>query len=865
MSDGPIDAMAIARPIRRRMLLWFAVVSALLFMAGSISFIRLRSTIEQFGSDSVERVFESVTNQLLSADSIYHDLTLASAHVLKSEAEHLGPPELGPKKLKVGDREVSDLRFGSESMANRFQLVDGVVQRMGGTATLFVADGDDFVRVSTNVLKPDGSRAIGTVLDARGKAIASVQKGKIFAGVVDILGAAYFTVYEPIRSAAGKTIGVYYAGYKIETLQQLGRSIRDMRILENGFVALLDANGKELFLSGHVASPLFKELMADYEAKRGHEHGGRDYRVSQRRFDPWGFTIVAATFTSDLNRMSFYLIWGVLGLLSLVVAVVLGASWWFAGRLSRALVAAEISRQKAESAHKISEGAMVEAEQANRTKSAFLANMSHELRTPMNAIIGYSEMLIEESEDLEPADFVPDLQKIQRAGKHLLALINDILDLSKIEAGKMTLYLEKFDLAETLEEVVATVRPLIDKNGNQLVIECAREIGTMKADLTKFRQTLFNLLSNASKFTDNGILRIVVTVDVGSSPERIAIAVRDSGIGMTQEQLGKLFQSFSQADNSTTRKYGGTGLGLAISRKFCQMMGGDITVQSEVGKGSTFTISLPRNVVIGDEAPPVDVASMRKPEVGPAVAGRAKVLLIDDDAEALDLLTRYLVREGFQVETALSGKEGIDTARRIRPDVITLDVMMPGMDGWAVLAALKADPELATIPVIMVTMMENRELGFAMGATDCLQKPIDWSRLDHLLLRVAGAHSASYVLVVEDDPASAEMLQRTLVKDGWQVEIAGNGKEALLLVAKRRPALIMLDLMMPEMDGFQFVEALRKNPGAENIPVIVVTAKTLSPSDHLRLNGQVTDILRKGTLDRGALLAQIRSMVKSPS
>jgi signal transduction histidine kinase/CheY-like chemotaxis protein len=568
----------------------------------------------------------------------------------------------------------------------------------------------------------------------------------------------------------------------------------------------------------------------------------------------------------DLSRLSFNLIWQVLGLLGAVIAVVLVASWWFANRLSHALVAAEVSRTEAESARLIAEEAKVEAEQANRTKSAFLANMSHELRTPMNAIIGYSEMLIEEAEDLEPDEFVPDLKKIQSAGKHLLALINDILDLSKIEAGKMTLYLERFEVAATLDEVASTVQPLVAKNGNKLIIECPADMGAMHADLTKVRQTLFNLLSNASKFTDKGSIHVLVTAKQGPTGERIAIAVRDSGIGMTPEQMGKLFQSFSQADNSTTRKYGGTGLGLAISRKFCQMMGGDITVTSEPGKGSTFTMELPRTVVIGD-APVAQTAGApaRKPDAGPPVASRAKVLVIDDDPHAVDLLSRFLLREGFQVESAHSGKEGIELARKTRPDVITLDVMMPGMDGWAVLAALKADPDLGMIPVIMTTMMENKELGHAMGAADCLSKPVDWSRLEQLLGRLAGSGGESHVLVVEDDPASAEMLRRTLDKDGWKVEIANNGRDALDQVAKKRPALILLDLMMPEMDGFQFTEQLRKNPGAENIPIIVVTAKTLTPDDHLRLNGQVADILRKGSFDRNALLSQIRSMVRRPS
>ncbi len=866
MSEHKVDSAAIERPIRQRMLVWFAVVSGLLIAAGSISFWRLRSAIESFAEVTAKGVVNGVSSQLLAADSIYRDLTMASVRVLQHEARALGEPSLGGE-VKVGDKTVSDLLFGKEAMANRFELVDGLVGRMGGTATLFVASGEEFVRVTTNVRKPDGSRAIGTVLDPKGKAIAAIREGKSFAGVVDILGSPYFTAYEPIVGAGGKVIGVYYAGYKIETLQELGKNIESQRILERGFVSLHDGRGNVMFYSSHIDKAELAEMFAGASADSAVDSVIRDYRVRKQVFAPWGFSIVAGTYVPDLSRLSFNLIWQVLGLLGAVIAVVLIASWWFANRLSHALVAAEVSRTEAESARLVAEDAKVEAEQANRTKSAFLANMSHELRTPMNAIIGYSEMLIEEAEDLEPDEFVPDLKKIQSAGKHLLALINDILDLSKIEAGKMTLYLERFEVAATLDEVASTVQPLVAKNGNKLIIECPGDIGAMHADLTKVRQTLFNLLSNASKFTDKGSIHVVVTAKPGPTGERIAIAVRDSGIGMTPEQMGKLFQSFSQADSSTTRKYGGTGLGLAISRKFCQMMGGDITVTSEPGKGSTFTMELPRTVVIGDApAPQTSGAPARKPDAGPPVASRAKVLVIDDDPHAVDLLSRFLLREGFEVESAHSGKEGLETARRVRPDVITLDVMMPGMDGWAVLAALKADRDLALIPVIMTTMMENKELGHAMGAADCLSKPVDWSRLEQLLGRLAGGDAGqSHVLVVEDDPASADMLRRTLDKDGWKVEIANNGRDALDHVAKKRPALILLDLMMPEMDGFQFTEELRKNPGAENIPIIVITAKTLTPDDHHRLNGQVADILRKGAFDRNALLQQIRSMVRRPS
>jgi len=493
------------------------------------------------------------------------------------------------------------------------------------------------------------------------------------------------------------------------------------------------------------------------------------------------------------------------------------------------------------------------AEEANRTKSAFLANMSHELRTPMNAILGYSEMLIEEAEDLGQASFIPDLKKIHAAGKHLLALINDILDLSKIEAGKMTVFPEKFDITAMVNEVVATIQPLVQKKNNRLEVICPADLGTMRTDLTKVRQTLFNLLSNASKFTENGALKLEVCRVAESDGTWVVFAVSDTGIGMTPQQMGKLFQAFTQADASTTRKFGGTGLGLAISRKFCQMMGGDITVRSEPGKGSTFSARLPA------EAPepklePVEAAEKVQENQNPVV------LVIDDDPVVLDLMSRFLAREGFTVRTADNGKAGIELAKSIRPAAITLDVMMPGMDGWAVLSALKADPETAAIPIVMVTINDNKEMGFALGAADYLSKPVDWGRLAGLIKRL-GSGDSRQVLVVEDEAGAREMIERALKKDGWDVTSAENGRVALDKISASRPSLILLDLMMPEMDGFEFLNRLRHNPAWQNIPVIVLTAKDLTADERRRLNGQVQDVLQKGAYAKEQLLREVRELI----
>jgi len=344
---------------------------------------------------------------------------------------------------------------------------------------------------------------------------------------------------------------------------------------------------------------------------------------------------------------------------------------------------------------------------ASQHKSQFLANMSHELRTPLNAIIGVAEMLLEDAHAFGQEDQIEPHER----GKHLLALINDILDLSKIEAGKMELHLESFALAPLVEDVMTTIQPLAEKNGNRIAVECPPDLGTMRADATRVRQALLNLASNANKFTERGLVTVAAARRSHEGSNWITVAVSDTGIGMTPEQMGRLFAEFTQADASTTRKYGGTGLGLAISRRFCRMMGGDITVESAIGQGSTFTIRLPAEVSTAAEgAPRLPVADAPRP-ASLAGAWARRILVIDDDPTVRELMERFLVKEGFSVDTAANGVEGLRRARAVRPAAITLDVMMPELDGWTVLAALKGDPELADIPVIVVTILDERTRG----------------------------------------------------------------------------------------------------------------------------------------------------------
>jgi len=510
---------------------------------------------------------------------------------------------------------------------------------------------------------------------------------------------------------------------------------------------------------------------------------------------------------------------------------------------------------------------------ANQTKSTFLANMSHELRTPLNAIIGYSEMLQEEAQDDGMDGYISDLKKIQSSGRHLLGLINDILDISKIEAGKIQLFVEDFQLENMIGDVVSTIQPMIEKNANTLVVDCPADIGGMRADMTRVRQVLFNLLSNASKFTERGTITLRIRKG-GDQGEWIDFAVQDTGIGMTPEQVSKVFEPFQQAEASTTRKYGGTGLGLTISRHFCRMMGGELSLSSELAVGTIFTARFP--VVVPDpkerkegEATKTETAAPtagkpeEKPPSPPADPGAPIVLVIDDDPDVRDILFRFLTKEGYGVRTAESGQEGLSIAKAAKPAAITLDVMMPSMDGWQVLSALKEDPELADIPVCMLTMVEDQQLGYTLGATDYLKKPIDFVRLGAILNRYLNANAkAQRVLIVEDDEAIRVPLRRSLEKSGCEVVEAENGRVGLEKLEGWRPDLILLDLIMPEMNGFSFVAEIERRPDWSAIPIVVLTAKDLTPVEREHLTGSVERIFEKKNLSQAELLAQLKEAVR---
>ena len=491
-------------------------------------------------------------------------------------------------------------------------------------------------------------------------------------------------------------------------------------------------------------------------------------------------------------------------------------------------------------------------EMASQHKSQFLANMSHELRTPLNAIIGLTEMMVTNAARFGTEKATEPLRRVNRAGNHLLGLINQVLDLSKIEAGKLELSPETVTLAPLIDEVIGTARQLAEQNKNRLVVESQENLGSLTVDPMRLRQILFNLLSNACKFTKDGrvTLRVRKVVD---GRNWIEFAVADTGIGMTPEQQAKLFEEFTQADSSTARQYGGTGLGLAITRKLARMMGGDVTVTSEPGKGSVFTVRLPGTA---------DSPAMNS--IGSNGSRRPRtdcVLVIDDDATARELISDHLKAEGFSVVAAGGGVEGLKLAKELLPTVITLDVMMPDLDGWSVLAALRQDAELAEIPVIMVTIVDEHRRGIALGAAGYLTKPIDRERLHQLVGRFRALTPPARVLLVEDDPVQRERVGAWLEDQQWVVQEAANGREALARLQEEVPDVILLDLMMPEMDGFAVVAAMQKEARWRNIPVIVITARDLNANDRERLNSGVQSILVKEMFRPAELVERIRRLV----
>ncbi len=500
------------------------------------------------------------------------------------------------------------------------------------------------------------------------------------------------------------------------------------------------------------------------------------------------------------------------------------------------------------------------AESANRAKSAFLANMSHELRTPLNAVLGYTDLLLEDAHEDGDVDRASDLARIHQAGNHLLDLISDVLDLSKIEAGREDIFVEEADVSDLVNSVVTTVRPRIDNNGNRLQVAFGEELGVATIDVRKTRQILLNLVDNAAKFTHKGLVSIQAERVVRDGESMLSFAVSDTGIGIPANKFSQLFHTFEQLDSTTTRHYGGTGLGLALSQKLALIMGGKIRVASELGKGSTFTLELPAVMAATEDGVPRPRTEREDyDQISAGYRENVQIVIIDDGSDSRALLRRALEGAGYAVACASNGEEGLKLVRTCRPEVVLLDVRMPGVDGWATLASLKSDESLADIPVVIVSIVDDKKRGFVLGASEYLLKPFERSRLLSAVRPYVGTHDEGRpILVVEDDEATRSATCRMLRSEGWKVREAEDGNDALAQVAAEEPALILLDLMMPDLDGFGFLERLRATSKYAHLPVIVLTAKDLTQSDMTRLHEGLAKSYQKGSINRERLVNEVR-------
>ena len=488
---------------------------------------------------------------------------------------------------------------------------------------------------------------------------------------------------------------------------------------------------------------------------------------------------------------------------------------------------------------------------ASQHKSEFLASMSHELRTPLNAIIGFSEVLLERmfGELNERQDDY--LRDIWSSGKHLLELLNDILDLSKIEAGQMVLSRSKFAVRESLDYCLSMVRERALQQRVLLSLDVDPEIGLLDADRLRFRQVVLNLLSNAVKFTPEGG-RVDVRAFVRG--QDLVVLVADTGVGVQAEDRERIFDSFQQGTHSS-EQVEGTGLGLTLSKRILELHGGRIWVESEAGKGSTFGIALPA----GSEEPAMEPAPQAGITLDPALGPRPTVVVVEDDRRSFDLLRVYLEAAGARVVSAGDGEEGLDTVRRLNPAGVVLDILLPGIDGWEVLAQLKADPGTAAIPVIVVSMLDERGRGFALGATEYLVKPVGKEQLLAALYRATAMPEQKHMVVaIDDDPLAIELVRASLEPEGWTVLGAATGQEGLALIRERKPSAVLLDLLMPGMDGFEVVEALRADPDTKSVPVVILTSKSMTPQDKERLHGRITYVARKTEFDLSGLAGLLR-------
>ena len=860
--------------------LWLALITSLLVGSSVFTLMKVRGVFEDNSKARINDEAEQVVEKFGIIDSLLSEWLDRAISQLEKGSLDLGQARLDQSRIQridtpFGPKVVPRLSFGSVEATSRSSAVARLAKSFDSSITVFVRDGNRMIRLLTSIRMKEGQSAVGTELDPEGPVLPALLKGQSYRGPARILGTLYYTRYVPIFDASGAVIGAWYAGYDINSVgNSIRDSIRDANLQDKTHMMILDDSGQVSYSSEGTPQALLNGVVQKQKSdgfegdviKFSEPLDG--YNLSVIPYKPWGMQIITASSPGVINELALNLSAGVLALQLLAIMATVLLSVIYSQRLSRAIKDATLSRNQ--------------AEEANRAKSSFLANMSHELRTPMNAIIGYGEILTEECEEMEPDEIRDDLGKILSSARHLLSLINGVLDLSKIEAGKMSVYAEETSLATLVNDALSSVKPLVEKNNNELVVRVASGAeDKVVVDVTKLKQVILNLVSNACKFTDSGLIAVEADLYSKDALSFLSIRVKDSGIGMTPDQMGRLFQDFSQADASTTKKYGGTGLGLSLSRRFCRLMGGDIQVSSELGAGSCFEILLPReyepnqvnrilsdpsfanNAQILDEASPALAPGLpENSQAYPVIAALGKVLIIDDDIQVTDVIQRHLTLDGYAVMSSSNGSEGLQNARTWKPDLIALDINMPGKSGWDVLSELKSDDQLSGIPVVLISKdAEGLDLKPLHTNAYSLAKPIDWNLLDAVLHQaVKGSNQQSaYILVLENGSDISSRLEQILSGSSYRIKSLVDTASTLEVIATERPSLILIDVNAEGIDGVSFAESLHRNPLASHLPIILLNAQGLSLEEQKKLKGRFTGFISSASLDIDLISEKIKA------
>ena len=822
--------------VRRLSRAWLLVVTSLIAGSVAFTFVRLRGRIADYFNERTEQLVNATDAQLNLINTEYRNLTSADLNLaflaLTGDTASL-------KALDFEGR-MSLLNFFDAFDSSKRQKVDqflGILKRdMGAEATVFVLKDGQFVRVATTLKTESGDSMEGSVLDPQGEVAQQLLRGKTFFGAGDFLGELYIAKAEPIQRFDGGIAGAMAVGYPVSQLSEIGQIIKSSRVDKLGFLALVDDRGEVAYASTGQDLDKVQQIIDTLTREPSRESGSEvvvdSFKARVYPFKPWDYKIVVATNIDEINAVTARIVTESMLPIVLVLVSVMILTVLLERQLKRTLLEAEKLRVSAEEqsmrAHKAKKSAFL----ASQAKSEFLANMSHELRTPMNAIIGYSEMLIEDSEDLEPEDFVVDLEKILSSGKHLLGLINGVLDLSKIEAGKMTLYVENVSLRDLFEEVSATAEPLAQKNNNQFICEKPSYADDLiRSDSTKIRQALINLIGNACKFTENGKVSLSCQVERDDQDVSwVNFKVSDTGIGMSEDQLKKLFKDFSQADASTTRQYGGTGLGLSLSRKLSRLMGGDITVESVFGKGSTFTMTIPRYPA-AESSTQLNADSSNNSEIEMQVVDRrGRVLVVDDDDHSLEMIKRFLLKASFDVLNAPNSEAGLEQARTSNPDILIVDIHASQLSGWDMLAKIRADEKLRTLPVIVVSRDDAKELSVMLGAAGALQTPIDWSRLNNILqkLRASCDHTIQTDVALLEASSHLKSLVETMLEEHhWNLRSYTSCEQLLSGISDDFPHLLIVDLSSDPAVVMEAIEAIRVKFDPKTLPLVAMSENPL--------------------------------------